>query len=36
MIRVENVALLLLATVGGLHLLISLIEFIQWLWRSMK
>lgn len=36
MIRTENVALLLLATVGGLHLLISLIEFVQWLWRSMK
>lgn len=36
MIKTENVALLLLATVGGLHLLISLIEFIQWLWRSMK
>lgn len=36
MIRTENVALLLLATVGGLHLLISLIEFIEWLFRGMK
>lgn len=36
MIRTENVALLLLATVGGLHLLITLIEFIEWLWRGMK
>lgn len=36
MIRTENVALLLLATVGGLHLLITLIEFIEWLWRGWK
>lgn len=36
MIRVESVTLWLLATIGGLHLLISLIEFIQWLWRGMK
>ena len=36
MIKTENIALLLLATVGGLHLLITLIEFIEWLWRGWK
>lgn len=34
MIRMESVALWLLATIGGLHLLISLLEFIGWLWRN--
>lgn len=34
MIRMESVALWLLATIGGLHLLITLLEFIQWLWRN--
>lgn len=34
MIRVESVALWLLATIGGLHLLITLLEFIGWLWRN--
>lgn len=34
MIKVESVALWLLATIGGLHLLISLLEFIGWLWRN--
>ena len=34
MIRTESVALWLLATIGGLHLLITLLEFIGWLWRN--
>lgn len=34
MIRMESVALWLLATIGGLHLLITLLEFIGWLWRN--